>query len=137
MRSPIQVTPNVAPLIDVMLVLLIIFMIVAPALLDGAPIDPPRAAHLRDHPDQPNDITLGVDAAGHYYLDKQPIDASSLAQRLRALYSKGRPHGILYLKADRALNYGKLLAVVDTARNSGVRVISMVSERETPAAVRP
>lgn len=78
-----------------------------------------------------------MDAEDHYYLNKQPIDASSLAQRLRTLYSKGRPDGILYLKADRALNYGKLLAVVDTARNSGVRVISMVSERETPPPVRP
>lgn len=132
MRSPVQATPNVTPLIDVMLVLLIIFMIVAPALVDGARIEPPRASHARDQPDDTRDITLGLDAAGNYYLNKRPIDAGSLGTHLRAIYSDQRSDPILYLKADRTVAYRKVLAAVDSARNNGVRVIGMVTEREIP-----
>ncbi|HEY7895896.1 MAG TPA: biopolymer transporter ExbD [Gemmatimonadaceae bacterium] len=128
MRSPAQATPNVTPLIDVMLVLLIIFMIVTPALVDGARIEPPRANHVRDKSGDTPDITLGLDAAGYYYLNKRPIDARSLGTRLRAIYSDRRSDRILYVKADRALAYGKVLAAVDSARNNGVRVIGMVTE---------
>lgn len=137
MRSPIQAAPNMTPLIDVMLVLLIIFMIVAPALIDGARIDPPRADHLRDHPDDIRDNTLGLDAAGNYYLNKHPIDATTLAARLRALYSDERSDRVLYIKADRALEYGKVLAAVDAAGKNGVRVVGMVSEQTGPASGPP
>lgn len=137
MRSPLQVTPNVTPMIDVMLVLLIIFMVVTPALLDGVPIAPPRASNLRAHPESQGDLTLGIDAGGHYYLNAQPIDAGTLAQRLRARYSADAPDRVLYLKADRALHYGKLLAAVDVARNNGVRVIAMVGDEERPGPARP
>ena len=137
MRSPLHVTPNVTPMIDVMLVLLIIFMVVTPALLDGAHIEPPRASHLRAHPEAQGDLTLGIDAAGHYYLNKQPIDAAALAQRLRARYSSDAPGHILYVKADRKLHYGSLLAAVDVARTNGVRVIAMVSDQERPGSPRP
>lgn len=137
MRSPLHVTPNVTPMIDVMLVLLIIFMIVTPALVDGARIEPPRAGNLRAHPEMQGDLTLGIDAAGHYYLNKQPIDAGALAQRLRARYSAEASDHVLYVKADRKLHYGVLLAALDVARVNGVRVIAMVSDQERPASVRP
>ena len=137
MRSPLHVTPNVTPMIDVMLVLLIIFMVITPALLDGARIEPPRASHLRAHPETQGDLTLGIDAAGHYYLNKQPVDVDALAQRLRARYSADASNHVLYLKADRKLHYGDLLAAVDVARMNGVRVIAMVSDQERPASARP
>ena len=130
MRLPLHTTPNVTPMIDVMLVLLIIVMVVTPALLDGAHIEPPRASHLRSHPELELDMTLGIDAAGRYYLNKQPIGADALVQRLRARYAADSSDHVLYLKADRKLHYGNLLAVVDLARTSGVRVIAMVAERQ-------
>jgi biopolymer transport protein TolR len=136
MRSPLQVTPNVTPMIDVMLVLLIIFMVVTPVLFDGAHIDPPRANHVRAHPDAEQDFTLGIDLAGRYYLNKHSIDAAALAQRLRARYSADASDHLLYVKADRQLVYGTLLAAVDLARQNGVRVIAMVTEQERPAPAR-
>jgi biopolymer transport protein TolR len=137
MRPPLQVTPNVTPMIDVMLVLLIIFIVVTPALLDGARIEPPRASSVRAHPEVAADVTLGIDAGGHYYLNKQPIDADALAQQLRARYATDASNHVLYLKADRNLNYGKLLTAVNVARTSGVRVIAMVTARERLASPRP
>lgn len=130
MRLPLHTTPNVTPMIDVMLVLLIIFTVVTPALLDGAHLEPPRASHLRSHPELEQEMTLGIDAAGRYYLNKQPIGADALVQRLRARYAADSSDHVLYLKADRKLHYGNLLAVVDLARTSGVRVIAMVAERQ-------
>lgn len=137
MRSPLQAAPNVTPLIDVILVLLIVCMIVVPALVDGNFIEAPRASHVRDRPDDTQDVTLGLDAAGNYYLNKRSIDARSLGPRLRAIYSTERADRILYLKADRALVYTAVLAAVDTARNNGVRVIGMVTERQNPTTSVP
>jgi len=137
MRSALQVTPNVTPMIDVMLVLLIIFMVVRPVLFDGTRIDPPRGSHLRAHPEAEEDLTLGIDIAGRYYLNKHPIDAAALAMRLRARYSADAPDHLLYVKADRQLGYGTLLAAVDIARRNGVDAIAMVAEQERPAPARP
>jgi biopolymer transport protein ExbD len=70
----VQATPNVTPMIDVMLVLLIIFMVVAPALLAGFNADPPKLVNIKDHPeDYHNDQVLGIDNDGKYYLNKKPI----------------------------------------------------------------
>src|SRR4029078_491374 len=67
-------TPNVTPMVDVMLVLLIIFMVVTPALLAGFQADPPQAQNIKDHPeDEQNDQVLGIDKDGHYYLNKKQI----------------------------------------------------------------
>jgi len=60
----VQSTPNVTPMVDVMLVLLIIFMVVAPSLLDGFLAEPPTATNVRDHPNDSADVTLGIDATG-------------------------------------------------------------------------
>ncbi|HEX6815964.1 MAG TPA: biopolymer transporter ExbD [Gemmatimonadaceae bacterium] len=137
MRAPLQASPNVTPMIDVMLVLLIIFMVVTPALFDGARIEPPRASHLREHPEIQGDFTLGIDATGHYYLNKRPVDGAALAERLRTHFIADTSDHVLYVKADRQLGYGILLAALDVARKNGVRVIAMVTEPERPASPRP
>ena len=129
MRSSVQAMPNVTPMVDVMLVLLIVFMVVVPALIDGFPVEPPTAQNFRDHPTDSTDITLGITASGDYYLNKLEIRASDLGSRLRVIYNSENPNHILYLKADRSLDYEKVLAAVDTARNNGVAVIGMVSQQ--------
>ena len=80
-----QATPNVTPMIDVMLVLLIIFMVVTPQLLAGFNADPPKAINLKDHPEDPDqDHVLGIDKDGHYYLDKKPYAADQVPGLRRA-----------------------------------------------------
>ena len=72
-------TPNVTPMVDVMLVLLIIFMVVTPALLAGFQADPPQAQNIKDHPeDDQTDQVFGIDKDGNYYLNKKQIRAEDI-----------------------------------------------------------
>lgn len=135
MRSSVQSAPNVTPMVDVMLVLLIIFMVIAPALLDGFVVEPPNAKNLTDHPTDSADVTLGIDASGEYYLNKAHVAAADLGKRLRAVYGEANPNHVLYFKADRELSYDKILAALDSARNNGITVIGMIS-REPGGAKR-
>lgn len=110
MQSSLQSSPNATPMVDAMLVLLIVFMVVAPALLDGFRAEPPTATSVRDHPADSADVTLGIDAGGRYFLNKSPVEAASLAARLEAIYNHSTMNRVLYLKADRDLEYSKVLA---------------------------
>ena len=122
-------------MVDVMLVLLIIFMVVAPTLLDGFRAEPPKAANVKDHPLDSADVVLGIDATGRYYLNKRPVSAADLGGRLQAMYQGRQRDPILYLKADRELDYSKVLAAIDIARNNGVVLVAMVTQQ--PAVLRP
>ena len=80
--ASVKAEPNVTPMIDVMLVLLIIFMVVTPALLAGFNADPPKAVNLKDHPEDANlDQVLGIDRDGNYYLNKKPLLAPRTSVR--------------------------------------------------------
>src|SRR3712207_5362211 len=109
-RSAVQSEPNVTPMIDVMLVLLIIFMVVTPALMAGFNATPPVAVNLKDHPEDENvDQVLGIDKSGAFYINKKPIADSSVGPYLNQVYSDAnRDNYILYLKADKDLKYSKV-----------------------------
>lgn len=127
----VQSTPNVTPMIDVMLVLLIIFMVVTPALLAGFNADPPKAVNLKDHPEDANlDQVLGIDRDGNYYLNKKPIHAQDVGPMLKRIYDARTEDKILYLKADKSLDYSKVLDALDLAAKNGVRVTGMISEQK-------
>ena len=127
----VQSTPNVTPMIDVMLVLLIIFMVVTPALLAGFNATPPQAVNLKDHPEDANlDQVLGLDRDGNYYLNKRPIRAQDVAPMLKQIYDARTEDKILYVKADKSLDYAKVLDALDIASHNGVRVVGMISEQK-------
>jgi biopolymer transport protein ExbD len=127
----VQSSPNVTPMIDVMLVLLIIFMVVTPALLAGFNADPPKAVNLKDHPEDANlDQVLGIDHDGNYYLNKKRIArAEDVGPLLKRIYDARTEDKILYLKADKQLDYSKVLDALDLAAKNGVRVTGMISEQ--------
>jgi biopolymer transport protein TolR len=129
MRSSVQAAPNVTPMVDVMLVLLVIFMVVAPTLLDGFVAEPPQAVSVLDHPNDSSDVVLGIDAAGRYFLNKQAIDSARLGSKLRELFAAGPLDHVLYLKADKELDYSKVLGAMDVARGSGVAVIGLITRQ--------
>src|SRR3954468_25010957 len=103
----VQATPNVTPMIDVMLVLLIIFMVVTPQLLAGFNADPPKAINLKDHPeDADNDHVLGIDNNGNYYFDKKLFAPEAVGPTLSNIYgAPGRTDFVLYLRADENPKY--------------------------------
>ena len=125
-------TPNVVPMIDVMLVLLIIFMVVTPALLAGFNASPPQGINLKDHPEEQTDQVLGIDKDGIYYLNKKPIRYEDIGPALKQIYlDQQRDDYILYIKADKELPYAKVIDAMDLAARNGVRVTGMISE-QTP-----
>jgi biopolymer transport protein TolR len=128
----VQSTPNVTPMVDVMLVLLIIFMVVAPALLAGFNADPPQAQNIKDHPeDDQTDQVLGIDKDGNYYLNKKPIDATAVAPTLHRIYvENATDNKVLYLKADKNLDYSKVLDALDIAMHNGVVVAALIGDQK-------
>src|SRR6476619_1430359 len=127
----VQSSPNVTPMIDVMLVLLIIFMVVTPALLAGFNAQPPVGQNLKDHPeDAENDQVLGIDKDGNYYLNKKPISKNAIEQEIKHIYDVRTGDKIMYLKADKDLDYSKVVDATDMASKNGVRMVGLISEQK-------
>ena len=128
--SGVKAEPNVTPMIDVMLVLLIIFMIVVPAINAGFKAEPPQGINLKKHPEEDTDVVLGIDDAGRYYLDRKPVRAQDLEQALKNIYDNRTSDKIIYVKADKGLDYAKVLDALDIAAKAGVRVTGMITEQQ-------
>ena len=122
---------NVTPMIDVMLVLLIIFMIVTPLIAAGFKATLPRGKNLDKDPEGSNEVVLGIDAGGNYFLDGRSITKEALESQLRAIYAARPEDKVLYFKADNQLKYGRVQEGIEIARRAGVRVVAAVTE---PAA---
>jgi len=116
-------------MIDVMLVLLIIFMVVTPALAAGFQAIPPAGINLKTHPEEDSDQVLGIDKSGQYFMNKRPLQNDKLAETLKAIYDVRTVDKILYLKADKDLDFGKVLDAMDIASHNGVRVVGAVSDQ--------
>jgi biopolymer transport protein TolR len=125
---------NVTPFVDVMLVLLIIFMVTAPLMTAGVPIDLPdsRAAQL---PNEQQQITISIDQAGYVYIDDVEVPLGGLPQALESLPRAGGEGPDITLRADRALDYGRVMAVMGELNRAGLNRISLITNSATPAPV--
>ncbi len=126
--SAVKADINVTPMIDVMLVLLIIFMIVTPLIAAGFKATLPKGKNLDPRPEGDNEVVLGIDEYGRYFLNQRPIAAGTLEDQLRSIYAARTEDKILYFKADNKLKYAKIQEAVETARRSGVRVMAAITE---------
>ncbi|MBC7844400.1 MAG: biopolymer transporter ExbD [Gemmatimonadaceae bacterium] len=128
----VKAEPNVTPMIDVMLVLLIIFMIVVPQIAAGFKAKPPQGQNITQHPEDENaDQVLGIDADGQYYLNKKPINNADLEQLVKAIYDARTVDKIMYVKADAGLPYFKVQTALDVIAKGGVRVSGLIAD-QTP-----
>ena len=125
----VKAEPNVTPMIDVMLVLLIIFMLVVPAISAGFQAIPPQGTNLKPHPEEERDQVLGIDANGQYFLNKKPIQNSTLGQLLNDIYTNREEDKLLYIKAHKDLEYGKVLDALDIAAHNHVAVTGMITDQ--------
>jgi len=124
---------NVTPMVDVMLVLLIIFMVTAPLLVAGVPVDlPDSKAGALDQEQKP--VQISLDASGALFVDEQPVPAEALGERLAAIAASAREEGgpRIYLRADRALDYGRVMAVMGEINAAGLRRVALVSTSGQP-----
>ncbi len=128
--NAVKAEPNVVPMIDVMLVLLIIFMVVTPAIAAGFTAEPPSGINLKAHPEADEDQVLGIDKFGNYYLNKKQIPSEQLGELLMSIYSVRTVDQILYLKAHKELEYGKILDAMDLASKNGVRVVGAITDQQ-------
>jgi biopolymer transport protein ExbD len=129
--NAVKAEPNVTPLVDVMLVLLIIFMVIIPTLTSGLNAEPPQGVNLKKHPEEEGDQLLGIDRKGQYFLNRNPIRNEQLEQQLKRIYDARETDKILYVRADRQLEYQKVQDAVDIAGKAGVRVTGLISD-QTP-----
>ncbi|MCW3837489.1 protein TolR [Sphingomonas canadensis] len=121
---------NVTPLVDVMLVLLIIFMVTAPLLTAGVPVNLPesRAKALQQ---DAKPVQIAIDRVGDVYVDTVKVRFEELPQLLAPLAQKrdadGKPPQI-FLRADQALDYGKVMRVMGELNRAGLNRVSMVTD---------
>ena len=127
-ETSVKSEPNVVPMIDIMLVLLIIFMIVTPLIAAGFKATLPKGKNLDPRPEGENEVILGIDQAGRYFLNQRPIAAGALEDQLRSVFAARTEDKILYFKADNQLKYAAVQEAVETARRAGVRVMAAITE---------
>ena len=119
---------NVTPLVDVMLVLLVIFMLTAPLLTSAIRLELPQAPGLSPGSGQaPPVITVALDAQGQLYLRDAPVDAAALALQFEAA-ARRAPDTELQLRADQAVPYGQVMAVMGAAQKAGLSRIGFVAQ---------
>ncbi len=126
----VKAEPNVTPMIDVMLVLLVIFMIVVPQINAGFKAVPPDGQNLKTHPEEEGDQVLGIDDQGRYYLNKRPVRNEDLEPLVKEIFGKERDDYIMYVKAHKDLQYVKVIDALDRLSKSGVRVAALITEQK-------
>jgi biopolymer transport protein TolR len=121
---------NVTPMVDVMLVLLIIFMVSAPLLTVGVPIDLPQSqAKSLDQDKQP--LTVSVNGQGQVFLQDSEIPVDDLVAKLKAVAeSRGGLDERIYVRGDRKVDYGTVMKVMGRLSSAGFRRVALVTEVE-------
>jgi biopolymer transport protein TolR len=121
---------NVVPYIDVMLVLLIIFMVTAPLLTQGVEVDLPETG-AESLPGNDEPVALTIDAKGRYYVDigertSKPIGDDEVVRRMRA-YVKANPEGMVLIRGDTRVDYGRVAHGMSLLQEAGARKIGFES----------
>ncbi|MCH6577199.1 MAG: protein TolR [Alphaproteobacteria bacterium] len=117
---------NVTPMVDVMLVLLIIFMVTAPLLTVGVPVDLPKTkASLIPGKDEP--LVITIDGMGRVFLQETEIELEKLVPRLRAITANKRDTRI-FVRGDRSVFYGQVMEVMGTVNAAGFAKVALIVE---------
>ena len=118
---------NVTPMVDVMLVLLIIFMVTAPLMMAQLPIELPKTS-AQELGKPPEPLIVGLDVNGNYYIGSDKISAADLPGKLQSL-AQANPDQIVYVRADKVIPYGQVIALLGTVGKAGFYKISLMSEQ--------
>jgi biopolymer transport protein TolR len=118
---------NVTPLVDIMLVLLIIMMIVAPLLQKGVDVKLPTASNTSDKPETQDQTVVAVTADGRLHLQSREVAEQDLAQRVTELLETKKER-IVLIKADEDASYGRVMAAMDALRKAQVEDMGLITE---------
>ena len=121
---------NVTPLVDVMLVLLIIMMLIAPMLQQGVAVTLPEAGNTGDKPDTQDQTVVAIDKVGKFYVNALPSSADDLIPKVqRALEDKKEK--IVYLKGDKDAQYAAIMDAMDALRKAQIEDMGLITEKRT------
>ena len=118
---------NITPLVDVMLVLVVIFILAAPLVASSIQLNLPRALGAASPTEAPPSVAVSMDASGKIFLDDKPVNAAQLADHFAQL-ARSRPETELRLRADTTVPYGRVVEVMDAARQAGLNRIGFVTD---------
>jgi len=118
---------NVTPMVDVMLVLLIIFMVTAPLMMAQLPIELPKSS-AQDLGKPPEPLIVALDAQGNFYIGGDAVSTTDLPGRLAGL-AQVNPDQIVYVRADKSIPYGQVMALLSTVGKAGFYKISLMSDQ--------
>jgi biopolymer transport protein TolR len=120
---------NVTPLVDVMLVLLIIMMLVAPLLQQGVSVKLPIAANTVDKPETQGQTVIAIGKNKELYINAKPVREGELATRVNEII-ENQKEKIVLIKADEEVEYGAVMSAMDQLRQAGIEDIGLVTERK-------
>jgi len=128
--GPQMSAPNVIPMADIMLVLLIIFMVVTPMLSKGLTVELAKVTNPSDMPDADKDdaVIVGISASGDVYLGSNKSDISQIADQVRDRISN-KLDKTVFVKSDGRAKYGDVVKVVDEIRSAGVDNVGLITDR--------
>jgi biopolymer transport protein TolR len=119
---------NMTPFIDVMLVLLIVFMVAAPLLTVGVPIDLPQSqAQALNQDNEP--LTVSIDGKGDIFLQETKVTLDEIVPKLQALAKQGLEERI-FVRGDKTVNYGQIMQIMGRVSGAGFKKVALVTEQE-------
>jgi biopolymer transport protein TolR len=121
---------NVTPMVDVMLVLLIVFMVAAPLMTVGVPVDLPKSNAPAIN-EQKEPLVITINAEGELFIQETKLDADALVPKLQAI-TNNNPDAVIYVRGDKGINYGRVMEVMGLVASAGFTKVSLVAELPTP-----
>ncbi|HUF12378.1 MAG TPA: biopolymer transporter ExbD [Longimicrobiales bacterium] len=125
--SGYQSNINITPMIDVLLVLLIIFLVIQPALQKGIEVQVPpvEEQEVQQEEQPPDQIILEIRPGPQYFINQIPVPPAQLEARIQSIFAP-RPRKVLFVKGAEQLRYGDVVAAIDAARGGGIEVVGLV-----------
>ena len=120
---------NVTPLVDVMLVLLIIMMLVAPMLQQGVAVNLPIAGNTVDKPDTQDQTVIAIDGQNRFWVNGVQVEKTEMADRVKTVL-EDKKERIVYLKGDTDASYGAIMTAMDDLRKAQIEDIGLITERK-------
>ncbi len=126
-RGGLKADINVTPLVDVMLVLLIIMMLIAPLLQKGVNVNLPTASNVGDKPDTQQQVVVHVTANGQFYVNNIEVPAKDVVDRIKYALEEAREK-VIYLKADGDAQYSAIMKMMDDLREAQIENVGLITE---------
>jgi len=128
-KGSLKADINVTPLVDVMLVLLIIMMLIAPLLQQGVAVTMPEAANTGEKPDTQDQTVVAIDSRGAFYVNAIPVTPDDLVPRVQRVL-EDKKEKIVYLKGDKDAKYSAIMDAMDAFRKAQIENIALITEKK-------